>query len=107
MEADLERDARDQRIVDLFAHRFTLVTRMKRLDEREDDDGVIELLNELEENDMAIVDLSEGLVRSYVRRFLGADDRYRDDLLQAGRIGVIESIENFDRRKATWASWAM
>ena len=107
MDADLDGDARDERISELFAHRYALVRRMKLLDDREDDDGVKELLNELEANDMAIVDLSEGLVRSYVRRFLGADDRYRDDLLQAGRIGVIESIENFDRRRATWASWAM
>jgi DNA-directed RNA polymerase specialized sigma subunit len=42
-----------------------------------------------------------------VRKFLGASDLYKDDLHQAGRIGVIVSMDNYDHTKGNWASWAM
>lgn len=52
----------------------------------------------------------EGLVRRWVRYYSlycqGRADVDRDDLFQAGCIGLIEAVKTFDGSKGTWSTWA-
>ena len=95
-----------RRIDELFAHRRAV---QKELDEAEfaGDEIAAESCYQVIEDDAAeITGLSEGLVRHYVRRFIGASREHEDDLCQAGRLGLVEAMDDFDPDQGRWSSWA-
>ena len=95
-----------RRIDELFVHRRAL---QKELDEAEiagDEIAAERCYQEIDDDAAEITGLSEGLVRYYVRRFIGASREHEDDLCQAGRLGLVEAMDDFDPNKGRWSSWA-
>lgn len=43
-----------------------------------------------------LVECNQGLVRRFVRGWLGRDDRSMDDLMQDGTLGLMRAVESFD-----------
>lgn len=95
-----------KRIDELFVLRRAQQQQLDVLETAEDDTGVEDCYEAIDDISAEIADLSEGLVNHYVKRFLGASRVHADDLFQAGRLGLVEAMDDFDPERGRWSAWA-